>query len=177
MSQTLYLIFRELTHRWATTLVSVLVILGISGTLTYVRVNNAGLQKEITRNVRDIGSNVVILPAAVDQLAYHADGGYAQETMSDQVLQQIIEYRASLNHLIPMLERKTDVSIGATTVLARIVGIAASVPMPGRPKTPMQKAVPSDKIQLGSQLPKNWEFHVTITPGSGLGTRVLKWIE
>ena len=104
------------------------------------------------RNARDIGSNVVLLPSAVDQFAYHTDGGYSEVTMSEDLVEQLIQHQASLNHLIPMLERQAECSHGERSVTARVVGISASIPMPGRPKSPMQRSVPSDAVQLGSRL-------------------------
>ncbi len=142
----------EILHRWKSSLLTILIVSAITGALTYFTVNNVGFQKEISRNARDIGSNVVILPAAVDQFQYHAEGGYSEVTMSNQLLKQLIEYHASLNHLIPMLERKTELTHGETSATARVIGITASVPMPGRPKSPMQKSVPENKLQLGSEL-------------------------
>ena len=126
----------------------------ITAALTYFSVNNAGFQKEISRNARDIGSNVVILPASLDQHQYHFDGGYSDHTMSTELVQQLIEHKASLNHLIPMLERKAECSLGNRTVQARVVGISASIPMPGRPKSPMQKSVEENHVQLGAALAK-----------------------
>lgn len=146
------LTFREIFHRWKSSLLVALIVASITGTLTYFSVNNSGFQKEITRNARDIGSNVVILPADVDQFQYHAEGGYSEKTMSFDLVQQLIEYRASLNHLIPMLERKADCVFGDLHANARIVGVSASVPMPGRPKAPMQKSVNEGEVQLGGRL-------------------------
>lgn len=146
------LTFRELVYRWKTSLLVALIVATITGALTYFAVNNAGFQKEITRNARDIGSNIVILPAELDQFQYHADGGYSELTMSDDLIEQLIQYKASLNHLIPMVERKAEVSFGQTHTDARIVGISASIPMPGRPKAPMQKSVEKDQVQVGSRL-------------------------
>jgi ABC-type lipoprotein release transport system permease subunit len=148
----LTLTFREIKHRWKSSALVSLIVAATTGTLTFFSVNNAGFQKEIGRSARDIGSNVVILPAEVDPFAYHNDGGYSDVTMSAAVVDQLIEYRASLNHLIPMLERQAGCSNGDRSVEARIVGIAASVPMPGRPKSPMQKSIPDGTIQLGSRL-------------------------
>ena len=140
---------RELRYRWKSSLLTVLIVATITGGLTFFTVNNAGFQKEISRNVRDIGSNVVILPAALDPFQYDAEGGYSDQTMSMDLIEQLIQYKASLNHLIPMLERKADCSIGTKTANARIVGISASIAMPGRPKAPMQKSIKKDKVQLG----------------------------
>lgn len=62
-----YLAFRELHFRWKSGLVFVLVVASVTGVLAYFSVNDVSFQKEIGRNVRDIGSNVVILPAEVDR--------------------------------------------------------------------------------------------------------------
>lgn len=139
-------------HRWKSSVLVALVVAAITGTLTYFSVNNAGFQKEIGRNARDIGSNVVILPAAVDQFAYQSEGGFSEVTMPELLVEQLIQYKASLNHLIPMLERQADLAQGDQSVRARVVGISASIPMPGRPKAPMQRSVPPDAVQLGSRL-------------------------
>ncbi len=146
------LTIREILHRWKSGLLVALIVATITGALTYFSVNNAGFQKEITRNARDIGSNVVIIPAELDQFQYHSDGGYSDVTMSADLVQQLIEYKASLNHLIPMLERKAECVFGEKTATARIVGLSASIPMPGRPKAPMQKSIQDGKVQLGSEL-------------------------
>ena len=147
-----YLTFHEIIHRWKSSGLVALIVAAITGTLTYFSVNDAGFQKEIGRNARDIGSNVVILPADVDQFAYHNDGGYSEVTMSASLVDQLIEYKASLNHLIPMLERQAECSRGDRAVTARVVGVSASIPMPGRPKSPMQKSIPEGGVQLGVQL-------------------------
>ncbi|MEC9092938.1 MAG: FtsX-like permease family protein, partial [Planctomycetota bacterium] len=111
-----------------------------------------GLEKETKRNARDIGSNVVILPSKVDQVAYHEKGGYSDETMPMAVVDQLIEFKASLNHLIPTLETRTSISHGNSSATTRVVGISASIPMPGRPKAPMQRAIKD--VQIGSALAK-----------------------
>ena len=145
---------QEISHRRISSLLTVLLLAAITGTMTFFAVNTQGYEKEIGRNVRDIGSNVVILPADVDQFAYHQEGGFTSATMPDSVVQQLIEFRASLNHLIPMLERRAECSVGDKRVSARIVGLSASIPVPGRPKAPMQKAIQSGKIQIGAALAK-----------------------
>ena len=152
MITTRKLVFRELLHRRKTSALFLAMVALLVGTVTFFSINRAGYEKEMTRNVRDIGSNVVILPAKVDQMAYHLNGGFATETMSDSVISQLVEYRASLNHLIPMLEIKTEVGFNGQQLPTRVVGISASVPMPGRPKSPMQRALPERQVQLGSQL-------------------------
>jgi ABC-type lipoprotein release transport system permease subunit len=141
-----------------------LVVLAITAAVTYFSVNNAGFQKELSRNARDIGSNVVILPAELDQQQYHFDGGYSDITMSGKLVEQLIEYKASLNHLIPMLERKTDCSLGDRTATARVVGISASIPMPGRPRAPMQKSLEKGSVQLGSALAESLGIGRDATP-------------
>jgi ABC-type lipoprotein release transport system permease subunit len=113
--------------------------------------NNQGFQKEIKRNARDIGSNVVILPAQVDQFEYQASG-FSEETMPQTVVDQLVEYKASLNHLIPMLEQFSEIRFQDRSVPARVVGLSASIPMPGRPKSPMQKSIPENQVQLGALL-------------------------
>ena len=143
---------REILHRWKSSLVVVFVIASITGVLAFFAVNDPGYQKEVGRNVRDIGSNIVILPIDVDQFDYHANGGYSEVIMDDKVVDQLIEYRASLNHLIPMLERKTSVAFGERKVVARVIGLSGSIAMPGRPKAPMQRAVKKETVQLGSKL-------------------------
>ena len=85
----LALTFKEIRHRWKSSLLIALIVAAIIGALTYFSVNNAGFQKEITRNARDIGSNVVILPAELDQYEYHAMGGYSDKTMSQDLVQQL----------------------------------------------------------------------------------------
>ena len=152
MAKLTRLLWKELTHRWVTALLIVVLVACVSGILSAFRVNYSGLSREITRNARDIGSNVVILPARTDQVAYHANGGYTDETMPQAVVDQLVAFQASLNHLIPMLERRTDVANGQIKCNARVVGISASVPMPGRPKAPMQQAIEQDAVQLGSEL-------------------------
>ncbi len=152
MITTRKLVFRELLHRRKTSALFLAMVALLVGTVTFFSVNRTGYEKEMSRNVRDIGSNVVILPAEVDQMAYHLNGGFATETMSDSVVSQLVEYRASLNHLIPMLEIKTEVGFNGQQLPTRVVGISASVPMPGRPKSPMQRALPERQVQLGSQL-------------------------
>ena len=124
----------------------------ISGTIVFFVVNTRGFEKEIGRNVRDIGSNIVILPADADQFSYHQQGGFTASTMPSSVVDQLIEFRASLNHLIPMLERKAKCQLDDRTAVARVVGLAASIPVPGRPKAPMQRAIETGKVQLGSEL-------------------------
>lgn len=157
--------FKEMIFRWRTSLLLVVIVGAITGLLSFFSVNKAGYQKEVARSARDIGSNVVILPSSVDQVAYHANGGYSKETMSDEVIEQLIEYKASLNHLIPMLEVNTDVQQGEQKSEARVVGIAASIPMPGRPKAPMQKAVKENTVQVGSSLARKLEINRDL-PGS-----------
>lgn len=148
------LAIREIRYRWMSSAMFALIVAVVTGAVTYFSVNNRGFQKEITRNARDIGSNVVILPAEVDQIQYHTNGGYSEVTMPEALVQQIIEYKASLNHLIPMLERKSSIVRDGKTATARVVGIRASIPMPGRPKAPMQKSIKPGQVQLGSQLAK-----------------------
>jgi ABC-type lipoprotein release transport system permease subunit len=160
----LILCVREMTHRWKSSAVVTLVVLAITAAVTYFSVNNAGFQKELSRNARDIGSNVVILPAELDQQQYHFDGGYSDITMSGKLVEQLIEYKASLNHLIPMLERKTDCSLGDRTATARVVGISASIPMPGRPRAPMQKSLEKGSVQLGSALAESLGIGRDATP-------------
>ena len=134
-----FLALRELHYRWKSGLVFVLIVASVTGTLAYFSVNDASFQKEIGRNVRDLGSNVVILPAAVDQYSYHLEGGYSEITMDADLVSKLIEYRASLNHLIPMLERRAMCSTGDRQSIGRVVGLSASIAMPDRPKAPMQR--------------------------------------
>ncbi|MGB1929985.1 MAG: ABC transporter permease, partial [Mariniblastus sp.] len=147
-----YLAFRELHFRWKSGLVFVLVVASVTGVLAYFSVNDVSFQKEIGRNVRDIGSNVVILPAEVDQYAYHLEGGYSESTMDSNLVSKLIEHRASLNHLIPMLERRVMCSTGDRQSMGRVVGLSASIAMPDRPKAPMQRSIPVGELQLGSEL-------------------------
>ena len=147
-----YLALRELRYRWKSGLVFVLVVASVTGVLAYFSVNDASFQKEIGRNVRDIGSNVVILPAGVDQYAYHLEGGYSEITMAANLVSQLIEHRASLNHLIPMLERRVMCTAGDRQSIGRVVGLSASIAMPDRPKAPMQRSIPVGELQLGSEL-------------------------
>ena len=160
----LTLTIREIRHRWKSSLLVSVIVAAITGALTYFTVNNAGFQKEVSRNARDIGSNVVILPAEVDQFEYHSAGGFDSATMPYSVVEQLIEYKASLNHLIPMLERQAECNNREHRVTARVVGIAASIPMPGRPKSPMQKAVEEGKVQLGSTVALKLDVQRDETP-------------
>lgn len=150
----LYLAIHEIWHRRYSSLLTILLFAVITGTITFFVVNSKGYEKEVGRNVRDIGSNIVILPANADQFAYHQQGGFNQETMPSAVVDQLVEFRASLNHLIPMLERKTTCQAGDQSVESRVVGLSASIPVPGRPKAPMQKSIAKDKVQLGVELAK-----------------------
>ncbi len=143
------LVIRELTHRWLSSILFGLLVTSVTAALVFLAANRKGLQKEISRNARDIGSNVVILPSAVDQLTYHING-ISTETMPEVVVQQLLEYRASLNHLIPTLEVMDTIQHKKMQCSARVVGLSASIPMPGRPKAPMQRAIPAGKVQLGS---------------------------
>lgn len=147
-----YLALRELHYRWRSGSVLVLVVASVTGVLAYFSVNDASFQKEIARNVRDIGSNVVILPAEVDQYAYHLDGGYSEVTMAANLVAELIKHRASLNHLIPMLERRVVCSVADRQSVGRVVGLSASIAMPNRPKAPMQRSIPVGELQLGSEL-------------------------
>ncbi len=148
----LTLTLREIFHRWKTSLLVALIVAAITGALAYFAVNNSGYQREVTRGARDIGSNVVILPAAVDQFQYHADGEFSDVTMQGSLVNDQLEHKASLNHLIPILDRRTGFSHGERSTAARVVGIAASTHMPGRPKAKMQKTIDQGKVQLGSSL-------------------------
>ncbi len=148
----LNLLLLEMTHRWKSSAVFVAMFAVISAAVSFVAINRKGFEKEVIRNTRDIGSNIVILPADVDQVSYHANGGFAEETMPYEVVEQLLEYKASLNHLIPMLEKKSDVRFDGKQAVARVVGISASIPMPGRPKSPMQKSVKQDTVQLGAAI-------------------------
>lgn len=152
MISTPTLILREIVHRRKTSSLLIGLVAVMIGAVTFFSVNRAGYEKEMTRNARDIGSNVVILPSAVDQVAYHLQGGYSEETMNEAVLEQLLEHRASLNHLIPMLEEPTEIGFNQNRSAARLVGLSASVPMPGRPKSPMQRAIAKEQVQLGSQV-------------------------
>ncbi|MDE0934376.1 MAG: FtsX-like permease family protein [Mariniblastus sp.] len=148
----IYLALRELNYRWKSGLVFGLIVAAVTGVLAYFSINDAGFQKEIGRNVRDIGSNVVILPSDVDQYAYHLAGGYSEITMTSNLVSQLIEHRASLNHLIPMLERRAMCATGDHQSIGRVVGISASIAMPDRPKSPMQRSISIGELQLGSEL-------------------------
>lgn len=178
---SLQIVLAEISHRWRTSLVLVLIVSAITAGVTFFAIDTEAYQKEVSRNVRDLGSNIVIVPAAVDQVAYHHRGGLSDKTMPQTIVQQLLDERVSLNHLIPMLERSAEVQVlasddrpsgptldkiseagpaGGGTALGavessaetRIVGIAASIPLPGRPKAPMQKAIPSGEVQIGSAL-------------------------
>ena len=148
----LSLTIKEILHRWKSSLLIALIVAAITGTITYFAVNSKGFEKEVGRNARDIGSNIVVLPADVDQLTYHNSGGFNEETMPSIVVDQLVEFRASLNHLIPMLERKAPVRCGDKEIQARVVGLSASIPVPGRPKAPMQKSIKENTVQIGDVL-------------------------
>ena len=148
----LNLTLKEIKHRWQSSLLTTLLIALITGTIAFFVVNSKGFEKEIGRNVRDIGSNIVILPSETDQFAYHQQGGFNSNTMPYTVVDQLIEFRASLNHLIPMLERMATCEVEDAEVEARIVGLSSSIPVPGRPKAPMQKSIAKDKVQIGATL-------------------------
>ncbi len=148
------LALHEIWHRRYSSFLTVLLLAVITGTIAYFAVNRKGFEKEVGRNVRDIGSNIVILPAGVDQFTYHQQGGFNEETMSATVVDQLIEFRASLNHLIPMLEKKAVCRFKDIEVESRVVGLSASIPVPGRPKAPMQKSIAPTKVQIGSELAK-----------------------
>lgn len=166
------LTLKEIGFRWKTCALIVLIIAAITGVLAYLAVNNAGFQKEISRNARDIGSNVVILPAEVDQFQYHHDGGFSDQTMPSNMVEQLLQHKPSLNHLIPMLEQKAICSTDGKQSIARIVGISASIPMPGRPKAPMQKSIEKREVQLGSGLAEKLGIQPDQTPEIKIGAQV-----
>ena len=146
-----YILLRELRHGWVSALGILLIVASLTGVLTFLRLGSAGLEREMKRRVRDLGSNVVILPASTDKRAYHLSGTY-EETISEDIVDRLLAKRASLNHLIPMLERNAKVNYQRQSVEARVVGLTASIPVPGRPKSPMRKAIEPKHVQLGSSV-------------------------
>ena len=143
---------KEIRYRAKSSVCTVLIVALLISALVWLSVNNSGFQREVSRGARDIGSNVVILPGPTDQFEYFNNGGFTDETMPESTVEQLLEFRASLNHLIPMLERKAMVRSNGISQTARVVGISASIPVPGRPKAPMRKSVAKGCVQIGEQL-------------------------
>jgi len=154
---------QEISYRWISSSLTVLLVAAITGTITFFVMNSEGFEREASRNVRDIGSNVVILPADTNQFDYHRQGGFSEKTMPAAVVDQLVEFRASLNRLIPMLERKAICRAGNKSVEARVIGLSASIPIPGRPKAPMQKSIEKGSVQIGSELAKRLDISRTAT--------------
>ncbi len=150
----LQIVTAEIGHRWKTSMLMVTVVAAVTFGVTFFALDVQGYQKEVSRNVRDLGSNIVIVPSTLDPVEYYNQGGFSQAIMSQTLVQELLDDRMSLNHLIPILEKNVPVTADDLTTNARVVGIAKSIPMPGRPKAPMQEAIIRNKIQVGSAIAK-----------------------
>ena len=102
--RTVRLILREACHRYATSLLTVLAV-GVAAALVVFFITAARASSDETRIIqRDIGLNVVILPAETDMDRYWALG--APDTTMPQQYIEAVTNQAVANRLIPMLRRR-----------------------------------------------------------------------
>ena len=149
MAKLVRILFFELRAGWVTATLIVLIVAALTGALAFLDASAMGLEREISRTVRDLGSNIAIIPSSASLGEYHRNGGFTLETMPMALVERLTEERLSLNHLIAMLDVETVVTVGDSQRQVHVVGLAASQAVPGRPKAPMQKALKQDTAQLG----------------------------
>ncbi len=120
---TLRLIVREaLYRRWGAGLTVLAVAIAVAAAMLVVLVARAS-ENETRIIQRDIGLNVVILPAGTNLDRYWALG-YADDTMPDAYL-DLLEGQEVANRLIPLLQRRITITRDGASADAMLTGIAA----------------------------------------------------
>ncbi|MEK6249313.1 MAG: FtsX-like permease family protein, partial [Planctomycetales bacterium] len=104
---------------------------------------------ETRRTMRDIGSNVKIIPKDADDFEYFAKG-YSTVTMSEEVIHKMAEApNISYNHLIAMLTQ--EITLEGRKV--RLVGLSDALHPPGRAKkSKMGFSIKEGHIYLGHRI-------------------------
>lgn len=137
----------EIRHRWIGSVLGLLAIALAVCMAVFVFAVSEGTERETRRIQRDIGLNVLILPAGTDLNNYWLTGASEQEmpaTLIDRVSDQAVA-----NRLIPMLRRPIQLD----GQQAMLVGIGEEEFAQGlRKKDVFSKHMPAGHVVLGNDL-------------------------
>lgn len=136
----------ELTYRWVSTIAMVLVVaIGVGASLTVAWINRAAVA-ETKRIQRDLGFNLMVLPADAD-LDHFRLRGYSDATMAEDVAKQLVGAdTVAYNHVVATLTREHKIADGRVL----LTGISDTLFPPGKKKPPMSPSIPQGQVRLGS---------------------------
>ncbi len=164
------MIFKELWHRKANTLLSVVGLVGVVAFIVGFLTTSEAAQRETRRITRDLGFNLRIIPEATDMDQYWFDG-YSSATMAEDTVTRLAAQDGifmSYNHLMASLKQPYDLSGGKVILM----GVAPTITSADKKKRPMGYQIETGTALVGYQVAQR----LGLKAGSelSLGKHVLK---
>ncbi len=163
MQRIIWLIVRELRHRWFNALLSVAVLSAAVAIFVVMTISHAAQERETRRITRDMGFNLRIVPKQTDMIAFW-NNGFSEYTMSEDSIDKIADRKKiSYNHLIATLQQRLTVD-GQTVILT---GVSDELSPPGRKKTKMAAIIKPGTVHVGFEAARqlDWKKGDEVTIG------------
>ena len=144
------MILKELWHRKANTLLSLLGLAGIVAFIIGFLTTAEAAKRETGRITRDLGFNLRIIPRETDMDRYWFDG-YSVNTMPEDTVSRLAEQDGifmSYNHLMASLKHPFLLQ-GREVIL---MGVAPTITSADKKKRPMGYSIKQGTLQLGFQV-------------------------
>jgi len=145
----LRLILREIAHRKLNFLLALIAIVTAVTLFVATLTLLGAMQKETTRLMRDLGFNVVILPAGTNVEEFWSQD-YAREEMPEENVYKLADSKImTIRHLVARLQKK--IRWRDRDVL--LTGVLPEQPMRHKAyKPPMGVSIPEGKVYLGYEI-------------------------
>jgi len=117
------------------------------------------LEDDYRKIMRELGFNLLILPQQQSLAELYADD-FASQTMPEEYAERLAKSRiATINHILPQLQRKVKWTEQERTVI--VIGVRGELAMAiGNEKKPLLEVVPSDSVVLGYELHRSLKLKV-----------------
>lgn len=146
----LRLLLREIQYRKVNFLLGLVSVVAAVALPVSILTMCEAADREITRLMRNLGFNLIIVPADTNMTDFWARN-YAERTMPEAYVHRLSESRTLLiQHLVARLQRRIEWR-GRKVLLT---GILPEIPMKysADKKTPMSPTIPRGKVRLGYEL-------------------------
>lgn len=144
------LILREILHRKVNGSLSALSVLAAVALFVGFFTTEEAARRETTRNVRDMGFNLRIIPKDTDMDFFWASGR-PDRTFPEEAFGRLCRYEkifSSYNHLVAVLEEKIELG-GKETIFT---GLSPAVTAPAQRKQPMGYQIKAGTVLVGHQV-------------------------
>ena len=144
------MILKELWHRKANTILSLLGLVGIVAFIVGFLTTAEAAKRETRRITRDLGFNLRIIPQETDMDRYWFEG-FSSATMSEETVNRLAAQEGvfmSYNHLMASLKRPYTID-GREVIL---MGVAPTITSVDKKKRPMGYTIKPGTLQLGYQV-------------------------